>query len=518
MPSSWESLLQVFHNEKQQGKRKRATERKREEEPPSDFPDVWWNSPTPKSAVTDILNNGCYGSDANAEEVGGLLLLDAIDDFCARPTESDRLLLTNGASYETIDSEESNLVDRVKSLFKAKPVRGEDVDDERQLSDMSSTSHGEDASGSSSDNVGDWDDDDDDDNRGSSCSYSDNEEEDGCDEIAQPPRTLGLIFFDFVRCVAVSANIRCINTELFPLFLVKLDPLSVAVRIFITMFSLLLILVEFPDLCPCLQHAPSNGDGRQCKLRSDSSSGSSTSLLFQRASAAEATIKHQQKHEVHKRRVIGRRRLGVQKNLTANSDNGDDASSYGGAPIPWSSHNLIYPATPSTPPLYVVNWIPRGILYIFLGLITLEQSIIVLAQDQAKNASISSRFFDGLFVVISGWLMLAVGIMYVFFGMCCLQKVMERIRREDEERWYRYYTQIDELEDEIINAEEREIAESSSAVTDDILGGGGWVEIAKARCWLGWRRYWRGCDRRKKQWNRTGLCWEFKCRTIKWKW
>ena len=157
------------------------------------------------------------------------------------------------------------------------------------------------------------------------------------------------------------------------------------------------------------------------------------------------------------------------------------------------------------PPLYILNWIPRGILYIFLGLITLQQSIIVLAQDQSRHASISSRFFDGLFVLISGYLMLGVGCMYVLFGSCCLQPIMERVRYDDNVRWTKYYELVDEMEDEL------------QYVDDDIDDE---EEREKVTCYcpIRYKRWWRGCERCKKQWNRTGLCFEFRCRPIKCKW
>ena len=52
------------------------------------------------------------------------------------------------------------------------------------------------------------------------------------DEIEQPHRTLGLIFFDFIRFVAISANVRCINTQMMPVFLSwgKMDVLNVVLR------------------------------------------------------------------------------------------------------------------------------------------------------------------------------------------------------------------------------------------------------------------------------------------------
>jgi len=54
------------------------------------------------------------------------------------------------------------------------------------------------------------DDDDDDEN---------NDDDDSIEIIEQPHRTMGLIFFDFIRCIAMSANVRCLNTQLMPIFM-----------------------------------------------------------------------------------------------------------------------------------------------------------------------------------------------------------------------------------------------------------------------------------------------------------
>ncbi len=54
------------------------------------------------------------------------------------------------------------------------------------------------------------------------------------DEIEQPHRTLGLLFFDFIRFIAISANLRCVNTQLMPIFMCygkcEMDLLSVVLR------------------------------------------------------------------------------------------------------------------------------------------------------------------------------------------------------------------------------------------------------------------------------------------------
>ena len=52
------------------------------------------------------------------------------------------------------------------------------------------------------------------------------------DEIEQPHRTLGLIFFDFLRLMALSASGRCVNTQIVPVFLAwgKMDLLDMSLR------------------------------------------------------------------------------------------------------------------------------------------------------------------------------------------------------------------------------------------------------------------------------------------------
>ena len=140
---------------------------------------------------------------------------------------------------------------------------------------------------------------------------------------------------------------------------------------------------------------------------------------------------------------------------------------------------------------------------------------------------------------MSGWVMLATGAMYVLLGSCCLQGVMERVRRDDEMRWMEYYDRVAILEREMELGEEEGQRESGSSATlsdaspllpspsDD--GGaktttttGGWSIVGRAwfrKCILGMRRRARGCDRRRRQWNRNGLCqFQLKCRTIDWKW
>mmetsp|Transcript_4361 Transcript_4361/g.8852 ORF Transcript_4361/g.8852 Transcript_4361/m.8852 type:complete len:408 (-) Transcript_4361:85-1308(-) len=221
-------------------------------------------------------------------------------------------------------------------------------------------------------------------------SNSNEEFDDDPDEEIEPPhKTLGLIFFDFLRFIAVMANFRLIGTQIVPVFLVrKMGVLHVALRIYMTVFAILNITLEFPDYFPFHRYSPS-----------------SPQLLPTSTPTIPPTIE----------------------------------------------------SSPRPPPLHLTNWIPRGIFYIFLSIICFEQSIVVRALDADRHASTSSRFFDGIFIVLSAWVMLIVGGTYVVFGIFCLQRVMERVRREEKERWDEYREEVERKERKLRADEEREL-------------------------------------------------------------
>lgn len=185
---------------------------------------------------------------------------------------------------------------------------------------------------------------------------------------------------------------------------------------------------------------------------------------------------------------------------------------------------------PPPPPLYITNWIPRGIFYIFLAIICFEQSLVVRAFDEARHASTSSRFFDGIFIVISAWFMLLVGALYVIFGIFCLQKIMEKVRIDEKEKWTRYYEEVHQLELEREEEEEREwLIEHGHAVVnhghdkekeDDEeeeqktkkCCRGGCIQ----RCYRNFKRWKRRCKRRRKRGD-GGICYQLGCRTVDWR-
>jgi len=256
--------------------------------------------------------------------------------------------------------------------------------------------------------------------------YSSYASDDSDHSLERPHRTVGLIFFDTLRLVAISANVRFFNTEMVPVLMAwkTMDILNKCLRIFMGSSSILLITLEFPEFFPFLQH-----------------------------------------------------------------------------------NN---PSQP-TPPLYVSNWIPRGIFYLFLALVMFEQQVVVAFIDVKRHASTSSRFFDGIFMVISAAIMILVGMTYILLGMFCVQKIMERVRREEMERWDEYWEKLKKLEEEEDLEEEREwLLENGGE-----LGQGDGKSIRSGAAAIGFKERWRKWRKRFKRRYRRGRGWwrsiDFKC-------
>ncbi len=219
------------------------------------------------------------------------------------------------------------------------------------------------------------------------------------------------------------------------------------------------------------------------------------------------------------------------------------------------------------PPLYITNWIPRGIFYIFLSIICLEQSLVVRAFDNERHVNSYSRFFDGFFIVVSAYIMAATGVVYILLGMCCCQRIMERVRRDEKEKWRVYYEKVREMELQEDEEEEEEEEEEenerrkllSSAASsslewanegkqtnrkrrkrmtdcedeeqEEVHNALGWIQAYcfGRCCWQRWLRWWRRnrWQQRKKQRRRLrrqhhhtvgcGLRQHLRCRTVDWR-
>ena len=203
---------------------------------PTLFPDVWWKSPE-KGAEKNTQQN--------VDEVGGLHEVIAnIENNNYGSLHSSKsnnnhnnqqlqlpLQTTNGNDGNNIGNNIEEVVRVSPQHEKNKPSSLIDVlvDSCHNLIQHSNNSNSKDdyygsvPSDISNHSFSSVDDNSNSDGRSSDEEDDDEDEYDSddeyYDEIEQPHRTLGLILFDFIRFIAISANVRCINTQLVPIFL-----------------------------------------------------------------------------------------------------------------------------------------------------------------------------------------------------------------------------------------------------------------------------------------------------------
>lgn len=83
----------------------------------------------------------------------------------------------------------------------------------------------------------------------------------------------------------------------------------------------------------------------------------------------------------------------------------------------------------------VSNFIARGIIYSFLGLIGMEQGIAVrvdmLHLDHVASAAAQ---FASLFLQITSWIETCLGYFYIVMGLFCMKAMRDNVRAKEKER------------------------------------------------------------------------------------
>lgn len=75
-------------------------------------------------------------------------------------------------------------------------------------------------------------------------------------------------------------------------------------------------------------------------------------------------------------------------------------------------------------------WVTRGLFYIFIGVLGLEQNDTANARNSdSMNFQLSMHY-----VTAAAWIMVVVGALYSFLGTCCLQVYYHRLRTDYEQR------------------------------------------------------------------------------------
>ena len=106
------------------------------------------------------------------------------------------------------------------------------------------------------------------------------------------------------------------------------------------------------------------------------------------------------------------------------------------------------------------HWISRGLVYVFIGVIGMQEN------ETAESRPIREDW-DGYEIVTDivrtvAWNMTGCGVVYVIMGMCCLQYLLDKMRRDYQARLERARTRDDDEE---------------NAVHDDESSAGGGVEV-----------------------------------------
>lgn len=73
------------------------------------------------------------------------------------------------------------------------------------------------------------------------------------------------------------------------------------------------------------------------------------------------------------------------------------------------------------------NWIYRGFLYSFVGIIGIEESYAALAEEYPRKPSFQEEMVS-LFLRITSYAMFAVGLLYIAMGLLCLKGVWEKLK------------------------------------------------------------------------------------------
>jgi hypothetical protein len=88
---------------------------------------------------------------------------------------------------------------------------------------------------------------------------------------------------------------------------------------------------------------------------------------------------------------------------------------------------------------FLQTYLSRGFLYSFLGLSCLEEAYSGLVKDMVAHARDQFHVaWFSLFMQVSSWMMLGLGITYMLLGVCCLKQWRDKLSQEDRAQWAAY--------------------------------------------------------------------------------
>ena len=75
------------------------------------------------------------------------------------------------------------------------------------------------------------------------------------------------------------------------------------------------------------------------------------------------------------------------------------------------------------------NWLMKGWIYSFLGLVGMEEAFAVLVSDSSTSNILGSDLIS-IFVQLSSWGMVVIGVLYFVLGLCFMRSLKEKVRKD----------------------------------------------------------------------------------------
>lgn len=75
------------------------------------------------------------------------------------------------------------------------------------------------------------------------------------------------------------------------------------------------------------------------------------------------------------------------------------------------------------------NWLMRGWIYSFLGLVGMEEAFAVLVSDSSTSNILGSDLIS-IFVQLSSWGMVVIGVVYFVLGLLFMRSLKEKVRKD----------------------------------------------------------------------------------------
>lgn len=68
--------------------------------------------------------------------------------------------------------------------------------------------------------------------------------------------------------------------------------------------------------------------------------------------------------------------------------------------------------------------------YAFIGIVSIEENNLKSSTADYSFATLTSSYSAIMFIEVTSWMMFALGVFFIFFGLCCCQRYHAKVREE----------------------------------------------------------------------------------------